>query len=80
MALIVKINVNEKEIHRVVAVRVAGKPPLLCEYRVFVSTEQGSDGLKYIGNLKHLYDDGARILAMKMLALAQEELDGITEK
>jgi len=79
MALIVTIQVNNKVIRKIAAVRIKGKPHNLCEYKILKLVNIDDEGgiiigdWEAVGRLKHNYDDGAEHLAMLMLDKIKEE-------
>jgi len=67
----VKIEVNGIPIVAVHAGRIKGEGVgELCEYIVFIDKGKGEDVL---GHISHFYDDGAVVLAKKMLDLYVEK-------
>lgn len=65
MALIVEVKINRETIIRTVAQRISGNPSETCTYQV-----DGAD------LLTHHYDEGAEVLAIKLLQRLQVRRKG----
>ena len=73
MSLIIDISINRRIFTgTLTAQRIEGSPGRMCKYKVSI-LDEGTQELDELGEIEHHYDDGATMLAWRVLDLWKQE-------